>query len=212
MSMGIAVVMVMIAIVVLMMVIVAVLMTMTMMIMRLLRRMIVSFACRMRVAGIGATFRIEWRLDLDQAGAQPLHHRLDDVIAPDAQAAARYLRRQVAIAEMPRYPDQMLRVVATNLHQRLRRGHDLDQPAIFEHQRIAPPQRDRVFQIKQKRKAPRARHRHSPPVPIVEIEHHRVGRRFDPTMLSADLRGTDHRTMSRKDGLGIASPSSQYMK
>jgi hypothetical protein len=49
-------------------------------------------------------------------------------------------------------------------------------------------------------------------VPIVEIEHHRVGRRFDPTMLSADLRGTDHRTMSRKDGLGIASPSSQYMK
>ena len=104
----------------------------------------------MRVGGIGATFRIEWRLDLDQAGAQPLHHRLDDVIAPDAQATARYLRRQVAIAKMPCDPNQMLRVVATNFNQRLRRGHDLDQPAIFEHQRIAPAQRDRIFQIKQK--------------------------------------------------------------
>ena len=41
---------------------------------------------RMAAAGIGAAFGIERRLDLDDARAEPLHHRLDDVIAPDAQA------------------------------------------------------------------------------------------------------------------------------
>ena len=38
---------------------------------------------RMR-GGIGATFGIERRLDLDDARAQSRHHRLDDVIAADA--------------------------------------------------------------------------------------------------------------------------------
>src|SRR5262249_902616 len=37
-----------------------------------------------RRTGIGATFRIERRLDLDDARAEPLHHRLDDVIPADA--------------------------------------------------------------------------------------------------------------------------------
>ena len=43
---------------------------------------------RMRVAGIGAAFGIERRLDLDHARAKPFHHRLDHVIAADAQAFA----------------------------------------------------------------------------------------------------------------------------
>ena len=36
-------------------------------------------------AGIGAAFGIERCLDLDHARVEPLHHRLDDVIAPYAQ-------------------------------------------------------------------------------------------------------------------------------
>jgi hypothetical protein len=114
------------------------------------------------------------------------------MIAPDAQALGQNLRRQVAVAEMPGNPDQMVRVIAADLGQRLRRRNDLDQPVIVEHQRVAPLKRDRVFQIEQKRKAPRAGHRHAPPVAVVEIEHDGIGRRFCPAMLRKDLDRADH--------------------
>jgi hypothetical protein len=165
--------------------------------------MVMRFAHRrMRVAaaGIGATLGVERCLDLDDPGAEPLHHRLDDVIAPDAQAPSRDLRRQMAVAEMPGDPNQMLRIVAADLGQRLRRRHNFDQPAIVKHQRVAAPQRDRVFQIEQKLQSARARHRHPPPVTIVEIEHDGIGRRLTPAMLRANLRGADHRGMSRDPG------------
>lgn len=98
------------------------------MVMRVARRCV-----RMAAGGIGAAFRIERRFDLDDPRAEPLHHRLDDVIATDAQAPPRDLGRQMAVAEMPADPNQVLRVVAADLRQRLRRRHDLDQPAIVEH-------------------------------------------------------------------------------
>jgi hypothetical protein len=162
---------------------------------------IVRFPRGVRVAGIGAAFRVERSLDLGEARAQPPHHFLDDMIAPDAQAAAGDLRLQVAVTQMPGQADQMLRVVATDLHERLRGRDDLDQPAVFEHQRVAAPQRDRGFQVEQKRKPARAGHRHSPPVTVVEVEHDRIGRRFDKAMLSSNLGSPDHRTASRNGGL-----------
>jgi len=114
----------------------------------ILRGMIVTFRC-MRVTGarIGAAFGIERRLDLDHPRAQPLDHRLDDVIAPDPQAPGNDLRRQMAVAEVPGDPNQVVRIGASDLDQRLRRRDNFDQPVIVEHQRIAAPQRDRVLQI-----------------------------------------------------------------
>jgi hypothetical protein len=102
----------------------------------------------------------------------------------------------MAIAEMPGHPNQMPRVVAADFRQRLRRRHDLDQPAILEHQRVTAPQGNRVFKIKQKCQAPRARHRQPPAVTVVEIKHDRVGRRFGPAMLAANFDGTDHHSLS----------------
>ena len=153
---------------------------------------------RMRVTptGIGAAFRIEGCFDFDDPCAQSFHHRLDDVIATDAQAPSRYLGRQMAVAEMPGDSNQVLRIVAANFRQRLRRRHDLDQPAIVEHQRIAAAQGRGMLQIEQELEPAGAGHRHPPPVPIVEIEHDRIGRRFNPAMLSANLRSTDHRKVS----------------
>jgi hypothetical protein len=49
------------------------------MVMRVIRMHMV-----VRGGGIGAALRIERRLDLDQACAEPLHHRFDHVITPDA--------------------------------------------------------------------------------------------------------------------------------
>jgi hypothetical protein len=167
---------------------------------------IVRFARGVRVARIGAAFRVERSFDLGEARAQPPHHFLDDMIAPDAQATSGDLRRQVAIAQMPGQADQMLRVVATDLHQWFRGRDDLDQPAVFEHQRITAPQRDRALQVEQKRKPARARHRHSPPVTVVEVEHDSIGWRFDKAMLSSDLGRADHCSASRNDGFenGVA--------
>jgi hypothetical protein len=154
----------------------------------------VGVALRMGVAaaGIGAAFGIERRFDLDHAGAQPLHHRLDDMVAPDPQAPGHDLRRQMAVAEMPGDANQMMRIGAADLNQRLGRGDHLDQPAIFEHQRIAAAQRHGVFEIEQELQPARARHRHPPPVAVVEIEHDGIGRRLAPAMLALDSRGADH--------------------
>jgi hypothetical protein len=146
----------------------------------------------MAAGGIGAALGIERRLDLDHAGAEPLHHRLDDVVAPDTQALGHDLRRQMAIAEMPGHPDQMVRIGPLDLGQRLRRCDDFDQPAILEHQRIAAAQRDGVFQIEQELQSPRARHRHPAPMSVVEIEHDGIGRRLAPAMLALDSCRADH--------------------
>src|SRR4051812_34866342 len=85
--------------------------------------MIVMMVCRMimrRMAavGVGAAFRVERRLDLDDAGAQPSHHGFDHMIAPDAQAFGHDLRRQMTVAEMPGDANQMLRIAAADFRQR----------------------------------------------------------------------------------------------
>ena len=143
-------------------------------------------------ARVRPPFGIERRFDLDDARAQPPHHRLDDVIAADAQTFRHDLGRQMTIAEMPGDPHQMQRIGAADFEQRLGGGHHLDQPAILQHQRIAAAQRHRVFQIEQEREAARPRHRHPPPVPVVEIEHNGIGRRLRPAMLAQDLSRADH--------------------
>jgi hypothetical protein len=142
--------------------------------------------------GIGAAFGIERRFDLDDARAQALDHRLDDVIAPDPQSPWHDLGRQMPVAEMPGEANQMMRIDATNLNQRLRRRHHLDQPAVFQHQRIAAAQRHRVLEVEQEFEPAGANHRHPPAMPVVEIEHDGIGGRLGPAMLRMDMAGTDH--------------------
>jgi hypothetical protein len=200
-----AVMMVMLAMFVVLMimaVVVSVVMTMIMMMIGMIvgrmtvRRMVVRFTRRVRVAvtGIGATLRVERRFDLDKTCTEPLHHRFDHVVAPDAQATSGDLRRQVTISEMPGDANQMLRIAAADFHQRLRRRNNFHQPAVLKHQRVATTQRHRIFEIQQELEPARPRHRHPPPVTIVKIEHDGVGRRLIPAMLAANLRGADHRS------------------
>jgi hypothetical protein len=141
---------------------------------------------------IGPAFGIERRRDLDDARAQSLHHGFDDMVAADPQRLGHDLRRQMAVTEMPGEPHQMMRIGAANFQQRLGRGDHFNQPAIIEHQRIAAAQGCGVLQIQQELKPARARHRHPPPMPIIEIEHDGVNSGFSPTMLSKHARGADH--------------------
>jgi hypothetical protein len=114
------------------------------------------------------------------------------VIAPDPQALRHDLGRQMAVAEVPADPHQMLRIVAANLDQRLGRRHHLDQAAVLQHQRIAAAQRHRVFEIEQEFESAGAGHRHPSPVPVIEIQHDGIGRCFLPVMLATNLRRADH--------------------
>lgn len=153
---------------------------------------------RMATAGIGAAFRIERRFDGNDTRAEATHHLLDHVIAPDAQALADDLGGQMTIAEMPGDPHKMMRIRAANFHQRFGRGDHLDQPPVFQHQRVTATQRHRFFQIEQELKSARAGHRHAPPMPVVETENHRIGG-LGPASRWTHLRRTDH------DGILIAS-------
>jgi hypothetical protein len=98
----------------------------------------------------------------------------------------------MTVAEMPGDPNQMERIDPLDLNQRLRRRDDLDQPTIVQHQCVAAPQHNCIFQIEQKFKPARAGHRRPPPVTIVEIEHDGVGRCLRPAILGMDLRRADH--------------------
>jgi hypothetical protein len=162
------------------------------MVMMIMRPMIMCIICRVSVTFVGAAFRIERRLDLDHASAEPSHHVLDDMIAANAQSAPGDLSRQMAVAEMPGDANQMLRILAADFHQWLRRSHDFDQPAVFEQQRVAAAQCDGMLKIEQESQPARARHRHSPAVAIIEIEHHSIGRRFAPAVMRLNLRRADH--------------------
>lgn len=162
----------------------AVVMVVTVMIVAVMcvtRVMVTTLGKRRRRAGIGAAFRIERRLDFDDASAKPQDHFGDDVIAADAQTARRDLGRQVAVAEMPGDPHQMLWIRAADLEQRFGGGDNLDQPAILQHQGVAPAECHGLVEIEQKREPAGPLHGKAPPVPIVEPEHDAVGRLSCPT-------------------------------
>jgi hypothetical protein len=151
-----------------------------------------SMTCRLMRSGIGAAFGIERCFDLDDLGAKTLHHLLDDMIAADAQALGHDLRRQMAIAEMPCEPHQMAGIGTTDLDQWLRRCDHLDQAAVFQHQSVAAPQGDGVFEIEQEFQSARPRHRHAATMTIVEIENDGICRRLCPVVLAFDLSRADH--------------------
>lgn len=187
------VVMIMIMVIVIMMVVMAVIMRMA--VGMIVPGVTVRGLLGMGVPGIGAALGIERRLDLEHAGAKTLHHRLDDMVAADAQPLRHDLGRQMTVAEMPGDPDQMMRIAAADFEQRLRRGDHLDQAAVLQHQRIAAAQGDGIFKIEQEFEPARPRHRHPPPVPVVEIEHDGVGRGVRPAMLPQNLGRADHRCL-----------------
>ena len=148
----------------------------------------------MRMAGIGvrAAFGIKRRLDFDDARAEALHHGLDDVVPADAQSLGHDLRRQMAVAEMPADADEVVRIAAADLEQRLGSRDHLDQPSVLQHQRIAAAQRDGMLQVEQEFETARPGHGHAAAVPVVEIEHDRIHRCFREAVLPLDLRRPDH--------------------
>ena len=68
-------------------------------------------------------------------------------IALRTDAVGQHLHRHMAVAEMPGEPRQRGHVGGARLDQRLGRGHDLDQRAVVEQQRIVGAQPHRLCEI-----------------------------------------------------------------
>jgi hypothetical protein len=168
--------------------------------------MTMGMACGMRVAFviIGAALGIERRFDFDHPRTQPRHHFLDHMVTPDAKRLGQNLRRQMAVAEMPGDANQMLRILAADFRQALRRCDHLDQTAILEHQCIAATQGHRILEIEQEFKPAGARHRHSAPMTVVEVENDGIRRRLAPAVVLRDLDRADHEIFSTLASLMIS--------
>lgn len=114
------------------------------------------------------------------------------MIPADAQPTIGNLDREVAVAEMPGQPQQMLRIAGADLGQRFRRTDNLDEPSIFEADRVARAQGHGFGQIQQEAKASHAFHGHATAMPVVIIKHHRIGGVSCPVALGDDGFGADH--------------------
>lgn len=93
---------------------------------------------------VGPAFGIERCLDGREPCAKTLQHRLQRAIGPHAQAVGENLYRHVPVTKMPGEAREMRQVLTTNLDQRLRLDHHLDDAAIVELERIAVAQNDRL--------------------------------------------------------------------
>lgn len=141
---------------------------------------------------IGAAFRIERRFDGRHRGAEAFQHRLDDMVAADAQPLAEKFGRQMTVAEMPGDPHEMGGVAGRYLGQRLRRRLDGDDAAVLEQQPVAMAQRNRIRQVEQEGCAALGRHRDAPAMAGVEIEDDGVDSRLGPQAGGIDGDGADH--------------------
>ncbi|KZD22791.1 hypothetical protein A4A58_28020 [Tardiphaga robiniae] len=166
--------------------------TVSVIVMSMIMMTVMPMSGRLMRCGIGAAFGIERRLDLDHARAQTLDHFLDHMVAADAQPLGHDLRRQMAVAEMPGEPHQMAGIGTTDFDQRLGSCNHLNETPVFQHQGVAAPQGDGVFEIEQEFQSARPRHRHAATMTIVEIENDGICRRLCPVVLAFDLSRADH--------------------
>lgn len=178
--MAMVVIMAMIMMAVVVMIVTMMIMAMVMMMAMIVAMVLALGGRRCGWAGIGATFGIERRLDLDKAAAEAPDHVGDDVVAPDAQSARRDLGRQMAVAEMPGDAHQMLGIRPPDLDQWFGGCDHFHQPAVFQHQGIATAQRHGLLEIEQEGEPTGALHGEASTVAVVETEHHRIGRLTGP--------------------------------
>jgi len=86
---------------------------------------------------VSAGLRIERRLDRFDVTAEAFDHVPDDVIGANANAVAKQLHRQMAIAEMPGDADQFTLVMGVDFQQWLRPGADMNDAAAIQREPVA---------------------------------------------------------------------------
>ena len=101
------------------------------------------------VVFVGAVFGIERCLDWRKPGAKPAQHVLDHVVAAHAQPIADDLHVDVAIADVPGEPRQLVSTAAAISTSGSGRAGDADDRAVFEHEAVAVAQSRRLRQVEE---------------------------------------------------------------
>lgn len=140
--------------------------------------------------GIGAALRLEGSADVQHRGAEPAQHVLDHVIAADEDEILAELGRKMPVAEVPGEADEMRRVARDDPGEWLRGSLHLDQPPILQRQPIAVTERARRRQVEEEFEPLLALHGDPPPMALVMVEEHDIGRRAGPRFSHPD--GADH--------------------
>ncbi len=154
--------------------------------------MVMAVMMRMRGLRIGPALGVEGGFNGAHLPAKALHHRLDHVVAADAQLLPDNLNRQMPVAEMPGEAQQMLRAFGTDLGERLARAHHLHDVPVFELQGVAGAQGHGLMQIEQEIQPAHTFHGEAATMAIIKIEHHGIGGVTMPISLGDDFRGADH--------------------
>ena len=141
---------------------------------------------------IGARVRLERRLDMRNLCAEPAHHVFQHVIAAHTNAIGENFGLRVPVADVIGDARKLSWIGAAHLGQFFRRSDDLDQPTVFQNERIATAQRHGFGQIQKKLRAPRARHRHAAAMAPFVVQNDGVGRGRLPGALGADEVRADH--------------------
>jgi hypothetical protein len=96
---------------------------------------------------VGSTLRLERRVDRRDLRAEALQQCLDGGIALEPQPALQHLDRHVPVAKVPGQPRQPRQIGGARLDQRLGLGHDLNQPAGVELQRVVGAKPHRLGKV-----------------------------------------------------------------
>jgi hypothetical protein len=158
-------------------------------------RMIMTVAMMMPL--VGTVFRIERRLDRRHSRAEPAQHLFDHMVTADAQAIADDLHVDMAVADMPSEPCQLMCVGRRDFDQGLGPADNPHNGAVVEHEAVAIVQGRRLRQIEQKRGAALAGQDGPTAMAIVGIEHDLVdGIGAVPVAGGFDFARTLHRQSS----------------
>jgi len=177
----------------LMAVIVIMIVLMTVIVFVVMTVFVIMLAMRMRLGGlIGAAVRLEGRLDMGDLGAQSAHHVLQHMVAADAQPVGQHFHMHVPVAEVVGGARQLPRVGAAHFGEFFRRRDNLDQPPVFQDQRIAVAKRHGIRQVEQEFSPAHAGHGNPATMPSIVIENDGIDRRRLPGALGGDEIRADH--------------------
>ena len=99
--------------------------------------MISTCTVTVTVAAVSAAFGLERSLRLFKVRSEPIEHSLNDVIRPNPEDLISNFSQQMPVPQMPGNTHELMWIPVPDLHNNLRSGLNLQQPAVVELQGIS---------------------------------------------------------------------------
>lgn len=129
-----------------------------------------------RVAGIGAAYRLERLANVRHGRSEPFQHVLDHVVAQQKNAILFDLRGEMPVADVPAELGEMDRIERADFVEFFLAGHDFHLAAVVEDKPVACLQHDRFDEVDQHAVAMLEFEHAAAQVPFVMLQHKHVER------------------------------------